>query len=110
MTRGERRNLWIGLAFVSPWIIGFLAFTVYPVAASMFYSFCDYDVLTKPIWVGTLNYRDMLTDHVFWKSLGNTFYFAAFALPLGLIVSLLVAMLLNQSVRGRSVFRAIFFL
>jgi multiple sugar transport system permease protein len=110
MTRGERRNLWIGLAFISPWIVGFLAFTVYPVAASVYYSFCDYDVLTKPIWVGTLNYRDMLTDRVFWQSLGNTFYFAAFALPLGLIISLLVAVLLNQSVRGRPVFRAIFFL
>jgi multiple sugar transport system permease protein len=110
MTRGERRNLWIGLAFISPWIVGFLAFTVYPVAASVYYSFCDYDVLTKPIWVGTLNYRDMLTDRVFWQSLGNTFYFAAFALPLGLIISLLAAVLLNQSVRGRPVFRAIFFL
>lgn len=110
MTRGERRNLWVGLAFVSPWIIGFLAFTLYPIAASIYYSFCDYDVLTKPIWVGTLNYRDMFTDSVFWKSLYNTFYFAAIALPAGLIVSLLVAVLLNQSVRGRSAFRAIYFL
>ena len=110
MTRAERKSLQIGLAFISPWIIGFLAFTLYPVGASIYYSFCDYDVLSKPVWVGTLNYRDMLTDSVFWKSLYNTLFFAAFSLPLGLVMSLLVAVLLNQSVRGRSVYRAIFFL
>ena len=82
MTQGERRNLWIGLAFISPWIVGFVAFTLFPVFASVYFSFCDYDVLTKPVWVGTLNYRDMVTDSVFWKSLYNTFYFAAFSLPL----------------------------
>src|ERR1700688_1969041 len=110
MTRGERHNLLVGLAFISPWIVGFLAFTVFPVCASMYYSFCDYDVLSKPVWIGALNYRDMLTDNVFWKSLYNTFYYAALSLPLGLIVALLVAVLLNQKVKGRSVFRAIFFL
>ncbi len=109
MTRGERRNLRIGLAFISPWIIGFLVFTLYPVAASLYYSFCDYDVLTRPVWVGTLNYRDMAADSVFWKSLWNTFYFAAFSLPLGMVVSLLTAVLLNQAVKGRSFFRTAFF-
>jgi multiple sugar transport system permease protein len=110
MTRGERRNLWLGLAFASPWIIGFLAFTLYPVLASVYYSFCDYDVLSKPVWVGTLNYRDMVTDNVFWKSLYNTLYYAAFSLPLCLVVALLVAVLLNQTVKGRSMFRATYFL
>ena len=110
MTRGERRRLALGLAFVSPWILGFLAFTVYPVAASLGYSFCDYDVLTKPVWVGALNYREMAADGVFWKSLANTLAYAAFALPMGLVMSLSLALLLNQPVRGRSAFRAIFFL
>lgn len=110
MTRGERQKLLLGLAFISPWIAGFLMFTLYPVAASIFYSFCDYDVLTRPVWIGTMNYADMFTDSIFWKSLYNTLFFAAIALPLGLVTSLLVAVLLNQSVKGRSVFRAIFFL
>ena len=110
MTRGERRRLWQGLAFVSPWIIGFLAFTVYPLVASIGYSFCDYDVLSRPIWVGGLNYREMIADRIFWKALGNTLIFAACALPLGLVMSLTVAVLLNQRVRCRSAFRAIYFL
>jgi multiple sugar transport system permease protein len=110
MTRGEKRSLWIGLGFISPWIVGFLAFTLYPVCASIYYSFCDYDVLSKPVWIGTVNYQDMVTDKAFWKSLYNTLYYAVFSLPLCLVVALLVAVLLNQSVKGRSTFRAIYFL
>jgi multiple sugar transport system permease protein len=110
MTRGEKRNLWIGLAFISPWIVGFLAFTLFPVCASIYFSFCDYGVLTKPVWVGALNYQDMVTDSVFWKSLYNTLYYAFFSLPLCLVIALLVAVLLNQEVKGRSIFRSIYFL
>ena len=97
MTRGEWRDVRVGLIFISPWIIGFLAFTLYPVAASIYYSFCDYDVLSKPVWIGALNYRDMFTDGVFWKSLYNTIYYAAFALPLGLVLALMIAVLLNNA-------------
>lgn len=110
LTRGERRNLALGLCFIAPWIVGFVMLTVYPVVASLYFSFCDYDVLSAPVWVGAMNYRDMVTDGVFWKSLYNTLRFAAMALPLGMILSLLVAVLLNQAVAGRSIFRTIFFL
>lgn len=110
MTRGERRQLALGLLFISPWIVGFLAFTLYPMIASIYYSFCDYDVLSRPVWIGTLNYRDMATDPVFWKSLRNTLYFAAFSLPLGLFLSVAIAMLLNHDVRGRAVYRTCYFL
>ena len=110
MTSLERRNLRVGLLFASPWIIGFLVFTLYPVVASLFFSFCDYDVLSEPVWVGGLNYQDMLADRVFWKSLYNTLFFSAMALPLGMILALLLAILLNQPVRCRGAFRAIFFL
>lgn len=110
MTRADRRRLLTGLAFVSPWMVGFLVFTLYPLVASLGYSFCDYDALSRPVWVGALNYREMFTDRVFWQALYNTLFFAALALPMGLVMSLLVAVLLNQPVRGRPVFRAIFFL
>lgn len=110
MTRREWRELATGLAFISPWIVGFLFFVVYPVGSSIYYSFCDYDVLTRPVWIGLLNYRDMFTDEVFWKALLNTLYFAAISLPLGLVIALLVAVLLNQKVKFRPGFRTIYFL
>ena len=110
MTSLERHNLRLGLLFISPFIAGFLVFTLFPVCASLFFSFCDYDVLSEPVWVGGLNYRDMMADHVFWKSLYNTLFFSALALPLGMILALLLAILLNQPVRCRGAFRAIFFL
>jgi multiple sugar transport system permease protein len=110
VTSLERRNLRLGLLFISPWILGFLAFTLYPVAASIFFSFCDYDVLSEPVWVGALNYRDLVADRVFWKSLYNTLAFSLLSLPLGMILALMLAILLNQPVRGRGAFRAIYFL
>ncbi len=110
MTRGERHSMWVGLAFISPWVLGFLLLTVYPVVSSLYYSFCDYSILDRAVWVGGLNYRDMATDAVFWQSLYNTLRFAAFSLPLGLIVSLMVAVMLNQKIVGRPLFRTIYFL
>ena len=110
MTRGDRRNIGLGLLFICPWIVGFLVFTLYPVLASVYFSFCDYDVLSAPVWTGALNYRDMFTDSVFWKALGNTLYFTAFSLPLGLTLAFLLAVLLNNQVRMRPLFRTCFFL
>ncbi|MGH8020457.1 MAG: carbohydrate ABC transporter permease [Opitutaceae bacterium] len=110
MSIGERSRTRAGLAFISPWLIGLAVFTVFPVGASIYYSLCDYDVLTSPVWIGTLNYEDMASDHVFWQSLGNTIVYNLFALPLGLAAALALALLLNQPVRGRGVFRAIYYL
>jgi multiple sugar transport system permease protein len=107
---GERQRVWTGLAFISPWLVGFAVFTVYPLTAALYYSFCDYDVLSRPIWVGLLNYRDMGTDDVFWQSLSNTLVFSAISLPLGLSFALVLALLLNRPVAGRSVYRAIYYL
>ena len=110
MSAGERKRLLTGLAFISPWLVGFGVFTIYPIVASLYYSFCDYDVLSRPIWVGWLNYQDMLTDDVYWKSLSNTLIFGAISLPLGLCFSLALAVLLNRPVAGRGLFRAIYYL
>ena len=110
MTPGERRRTVVGLAFVSPWLLGFLVFTGYPVCASLYYSFCDYDVLSRPVWVGLLNYQDMISDSVFWQSVRNTLLFNLMALPLGLVSALTLALLLNQPVRMRGTFRAIYYI
>ena len=105
----ERRNLRNGLLFCSPVIIGLATFTLYPVCASLYYSFCNYPMLKPPVWVGLANYQTLFHDPVFYKSLGNTAYFAALATPLGIITAFFMALLLNQKVKGMAVFRTMFF-
>lgn len=110
MTGREKHNLKLGLAFTAPWIVGLSLFTLYPVGASFLYSFCDYSVLTKPVFVGLGNYVDLFTDEVYWHSVYNTFYYAAFLLPLGTLAALVLALLLNTDIRGKSAYRSLFFL
>jgi multiple sugar transport system permease protein len=113
MDKRERRNLLKGLGFLSPWLIGFAVFTAVPIALSLYYSFCDY-ALTAPnrpaVWVGIDNYRSMVHDQLFWKSLQNTFYYGSMALPAGMLVSLGLALMLNANIRGRTIYRTIIFL
>jgi multiple sugar transport system permease protein len=110
MTREQRRNLIKGLLFTSPWLIGLGLFVVYPVSASIYYSFCRYSVLQPAKFVGLLNYKDLFTDPIFWKSLYNTLYYVALMLPLGFIVSLSLALLLNSKVRSMPFYRMLFFI
>ena len=110
MTRGDRHNLRLGLLFISPWIVGFLALFVYPLLCAAYYSLCDYSVLTPAVFVGGDNYRDLLADATFWQSLYNTLFFAAFSIPLGFLISFTLALLLNFDVPARGVFRTVFFL
>lgn len=111
MRRMERRNLLNGLLFASPWIVGFLGFTLYPLVMSIYYSFTAFNVVQPPVWIGLANYRELFfEDALFWKSLYNTLYFTVISVPLSLLASLGIAVLLNQKVPGMSVFRTIFFL
>jgi multiple sugar transport system permease protein len=111
MTRATRRNLRNGLLFISPWLVGFLVFTVYPMGASLYYSFTDYNVLEPPTWVGFRNYRELFTtDPLFYKAVSNTILFALVSLPLGLVLGLTLALLLNVKVRGMAIYRTLFFL
>jgi len=108
--RHEARSLFRGLAFLSPWLIGFLAFTLIPIALSLYYSFCDYSLLQRPLFKGLKNYHTLAHDSVFWKVLANTAIYGLFALPLGMLAALGVAMLLNSKIRGVSIYRTIVFL
>lgn len=110
MTAGERRDLATGLGFIAPWTIGFLAFCAYPVASSIWFSFCDYSVLSPAVPIGAANYIDLFHDDVFWTALWNTLFFAAVAVPLGIVVALALAILLNFDIPGRGIYRTIFFL
>jgi multiple sugar transport system permease protein len=105
-----RRDFWLGVAFVSPWIVGFLIFTLYPILASFYYSFCEYRVLSPPHWVGLRNYVELFTDRdYFLQSLINT-AFMFLELPLALVLSLLIALLLNQKLRGMAFFRTLYYI
>ena len=98
-----------GFLFASPWLIGFTVFTVGPIIASIILSFCRYDVLHSPQFVGIGNYRDMMHDPLFWKSLGNTWYMVL-GVPLGMAMGLGVAILLNTRVRGLAGYRTAYYL
>jgi len=111
LTPGERRRLRVGLLFISPWLIGFFAFYLYPAVASFYYSFTDFKILQDPKWVGTANYQHLLADPLFWKSLWNTLYLTLIGVPLSVMTALGIALLLNsKEVRGLGIFRTIFYL
>lgn len=107
----EGRKVATGLFFTSPWIVGFVAFTIYPLIASAYYSFTSYDVLRPPQMVGLDNYAEIfLHDDIFRIALGNTVYFVLIGVPASLITSFLLANLLNNDIWGRSLSRTLFFL
>ena len=111
----ERKNIWhrrrLGLAFISPWLVGFLIFTLYPMAASLYYSFTRYNILKPPKWVGLSNYIELFTDDpLLWVAFYNTMYYIVIALPLSIVVGLSLAILLNSKVKGLAVYRTIFYM
>ncbi len=110
MRATELRNFAKGMAFLSPWLIGFALFTIIPIGLSAYYSLCDFSLLQTPLFQGLENFRELAADPVFWKALWNTFYYAAMALPAGMLVSLALALLLNVKIRGQAFYRTIIFL
>lgn len=110
MTRAERRDLRNGLLFAAPWLVGLSTFLAFPILSSLYLSFCDYSTLQPPVWIGTQNYRDLMSDSIFYKSLSNTLIFATMALPAGIVTALFLAILLNSGARGLPIFRTLFYL
>ena len=101
----------IALLFLSPWLFGFLVFTAFPIVASMFISLTEYPILKSPEFVGLRNYTHMITgDPLFWQSLKVTTIYTVAIVPLQLVTAYALAILLNQTVRGLSVFRTVFFI
>jgi ABC-type sugar transport system permease subunit len=101
MTRMEKHNLLVGMLFISPWLIGFLIFNLYPMIASLIYSFTDFQgiVTSQQTWYA--NYAAMIQDDRFWFAVKNTIFMVLIAVPLNLVFSLLCAILLNLKVRGQ---------
>lgn len=106
-----RRRALEGYLYISPFLVGFAVFTAYPLLASLYLSFTNFNLLNAPTWVSLDNYiRAFTGDGLFWSSLARTAQYAVELVPLGIVASLGVALLLNQSHRGTSLFRTFFFL
>jgi multiple sugar transport system permease protein len=100
-----------GYLFIMPWIIGFLVFVAGPLLFSLYASFTNYDVTSQFDWIGLKNYRKMLfDDQLYWKSMYNTLYFTVFAVPIGILVGVVSAVLLNAGLPFQKMWRTIFFL
>lgn len=109
-TRVEFRQLLLGLLFASPWIVGFLAFTIIPLVSSLYYSFTRYDLLREPVWIGLDNYVNLFTDDEDFRIVvGNTLWWVLLSAPLGVVSAFSMAVLLNTKILARSAFRAVFF-
>jgi len=109
LTLRQWEEAWF-LILVSPFFLGFLVFTAYPLLASFYYSLSRYDVLSPPSWVGLSNYQELFSDDLFWKSLQVTSIYTLGSVVLGMVCSLGLALLLNQRVPGLKYFRTIFYL
>ena len=108
----RREALW-GFAFLSPWIVGFLALTLIPMVATLAFTFTNIDLAQEePVrFVGLDNYARLVGDGDAWRSLFVTLKYAALSLPVGLVIPFSIALLINSRyIRGRSAFRILFFL
>ena len=108
--RGPSRATWRGLAFASPFLVGFAVLYAYPIVASAFYSFTDFNLFQSPTWVGSDNYSRLVGDPNFWKALGNTLFLTVVGVPIALAIALAGAHLLNFPVRGQPLYRALVYL
>jgi len=119
----EVREAGWGMVFVSPWVLGLIIFTVGPILASLYYSFTDYDILGSPIWIGLENYARAFNlgkiipafaqikgDRLTGLAISKTLIYAGVLVPLGTAGSLLLALLLNQELKGTYVFRTLFYI
>lgn len=100
-----------GIIFCLPFIIGLFLFLIVPMGISLYYSFCEYNILTPPKYVGLKNYIQMFTgDETFWRSMKATFYFAFVSVPLRLCFALIVALILVKSTKMTAFYRAAYYL
>jgi len=101
----------LGYIYIAPWLVGFVIFTFGPMLASLVLSFHNYRIISPPQWIGLNNYIFAFKhDELFYLSIGKTFYYVFFFVPLSMACSLFLAMLLNQRTKGESIFRTLFYL
>ena len=114
LSRRQRREALQFYLLVAPWVIGFLCLTAGPMLYSLFLSFTDYDLFHAPQWIGLGNFSFLFSapypESLFWKSLMVTAYYTFLTVPVGLIGSLILALMLNAHIRGVPLYRTLFYL
>ena len=101
---------WEAYAFLAPWILGLLAFTIIPMVMSLYFSFSRYDMATPPRWIGLANFADMIKDPRIQKSLKVTFTYVFLGVPFQLVFALFLAVILRKNRRGIRYYRAVYYL
>lgn len=108
------RSTMIALGFLLPWLVGFLTLVVFPFGSTLYWSFCRFDMLSEPTWVGSQNYErlwsEIQTGEGFGKALWNTAYYALVSVPLSIILGVGLALILSWKVRGQAVYRTLIFI
>lgn len=107
----KRKKQYIGLLYITPWILGFLVFQLYPFASSIFYSLTDYSITASPLFIGLKNYIDLFTkDEQFYNSLKTTLLYVLMAVPMKLVFALLIAIILNKKLKYINLYRTVYYL
>ena|SRR5579859_2765378 len=105
-----QRALW-GYVLLLPWILGLIIFIIGPILASFYFSLTDFEGMGTPAWIGLANYQKaFFGDDLFWPSLLRTFEYSLVVVPVGLLGSLMLAILLNRGIKGTNIFRTVFFM
>jgi multiple sugar transport system permease protein len=106
----QARRLRLGLLFVSPWILGYCVFYLYPFLATLYYSFTSFTGIGNPVFTGLSNYTGLLHDSMFRTAVVNTFYYTVIEVPFSTAAALGLALLLNMNVRGQAIYRTLFYI
>lgn len=109
-SRVERRRLLLAMLFIGPWLIGLVAFTLYPIFWTIYLSFHKFSGFGEMTWIGVDNYSRMLDDPLFTKSLWNTVYLTGLSVPIGVVVAMILALAMNQDLPEIPVYRVILYL
>lgn len=104
------KNNWVGYFFLSPWLIGLICLSAFPMAFSLYLSFTQYDMFTSPNWIGLGNFTEMFQDRKYFNSVKVTIKYVMFGVPFQLTFALCIALLLNRGLRGLKVYRAIYYI
>ncbi|SDX56081.1 carbohydrate ABC transporter permease [Paenibacillus sp. CF384] len=109
MGKEGKREAVAGYLFIAPWIVGFVVFVLGALITAFYVSLTDWDLLTPSKWIGADNYNTLIHDKKFWISLRVTVIYVVTAVPLGIAFGFCIALLLNQKIKGLSVWRTIYY-